>query len=70
MSEDLGYKNVLCSNCHYYLIIEGKTVKCKRKYFKMTPIKKTTVYTPLDFDCWEYEYEQNQIHRDKEMSVL
>jgi len=55
MLKNLGDKNVLCSKCLYYIIIEGKVVKCEKNYFKDSPIKKTTVYTPLDFDCWEYE---------------
>lgn len=55
LEQNLGSSNILCSTCIYYVIVEGKMVKCEKGYFKPTPIKKTTVYTPLDYDCWEYE---------------
>ena len=54
MPRDLGNKNVLCSSCEYYIVDDGKIVKCTKSYFKSVTIKKTTVYTPLDFDCWEH----------------
>lgn len=49
---------ILCTNCAFYVIIDN-TVECKKKYFKEVPIKKTTIYTPIDFDCWEYEKKKN-----------
>lgn len=55
MPKDLGSKTVLCSACRYYIVKDGKLVICEKDYFKPIAIKKTTVYTPLDFDCWEHE---------------
>lgn len=55
MPRDLENKSVLCSGCYHYIVMDGKIVKCTKEYFKPIAIKKTTVYTPLDFDCWEHE---------------
>jgi len=34
-------------------------VDCERSYFSSVPIKKTLIYTPIEFDCWEYEEKDN-----------
>lgn len=56
--EGLKNKILLCTNCVFY-ISDGKMVDCERSYFSSVPIKKTLIYTPIEFDCWEYEEKDN-----------
>ena len=49
-------KPLLCINC-YNCKIKSKKVYCKEGYFKETNIKKISLYTPFDFDCYKWESE-------------
>ena len=52
--EEERSKIFLCTNCVFYKS-DGKMVECEKDYFNSVPIKKTFIYTPIEFDCWEYE---------------
>jgi len=56
--EGLKSKILLCTNCVFYNS-DGKMVDCDKNYFNSVPIKKTLIYTPIEFDCWEYEEKDN-----------
>jgi hypothetical protein len=57
-TEESKSKSYLCTEC-YFCCIDGAQIECEKGYFKPIAIKKATVYTPIDFDCWEYEIENN-----------
>ena len=46
----------LCINC-YNCKVKKKKIYCKEGYFKETNIKKVSLFTPFDFDCYKYESE-------------
>lgn len=54
IEESKRSKIFLCTNCVFYNS-DGKIVDCDKDYFSSSPIKKTFIYTPIEFDCWEYE---------------
>jgi hypothetical protein len=59
ITDELKGKIILCTNCAFYKS-DGKMVSCDKDYFNSVPIKKTIIYTPIEFDCWEYE-EKNRV---------
>ena len=46
----------LCINC-YNCKTKNKKVYCKEEYFSEDNIKKISLYTPFDFDCFKWESE-------------
>lgn len=58
-TEELKSKLYLCTEC-YFCCSDGKQLDCEKGYFNSIPIKKATIYTPIDFDCWQYEIENNK----------
>ena len=46
----------LCIDC-YNCKIKNKKIYCKERYFKETNIKKVSLFTPFDFDCYKWESE-------------
>ena len=57
--ESKSSKSYLCSECYFYST-DGRLVNCDKGYFSSMAIKKVTIFTPIDFDCWEYEVENNR----------
>lgn len=51
-------KSYLCTEC-CFCNTDGKQIECGKGYFNSIAIKRATIYTPIDFDCWEYEIENN-----------
>lgn len=46
----------LCIDC-YNCKIKNKKVYCKEGYFNGVDIRKASLYTPFDFDCYKLESE-------------
>jgi hypothetical protein len=43
-----------CINC-FYCKIKKSTVYCKNGHFKETNVKKILLYTPIKFECEDFE---------------
>lgn len=43
----------LCRNCEYCVILDGNR-ECEWDMFVPSGIKKTELYTPIDFNCIHY----------------
>jgi len=46
----------LCTKCLHCILKNGKTQKvyCKKGYFKLVEMNKALIFTPFDWDCFEY----------------
>ena len=49
------YINLLCKDCYACILQKNGKVTCKNGYFKNVDYKKSLIFSPSDFDCWQGE---------------